>query len=173
MKIVLLILFVVIFPLTANAFTIKNTPFERKWDHQETQILSFDCMKNDRCRDFVHVLAGSDVHIVNKVVNNYLHYKPEVGDHWDSLDDIFSKRIGDCEEFVFVKTAILIALGFDPDKIKIHFMQIGKQYHLSLSYDDEFLDFQNLENFKDLFYMKLNQDGIQIVNQKVASNGHQ
>lgn len=166
-KLISSILFTLASLSTAHAgpVVINNSPFEINWLKSKQEIQKFSCKSNENCALLSKILDGIKYPSgVNTAINKFMHYKSEKIDYWDNPDHIYNSRQGDCEDIVIAKVVMLRELGFDMNKVDVQLMHRdkGDVWHLSLTYDGERMDYQNLSDFQTVFSMKVNQKGLYV-----------
>jgi len=74
---------------------------------------------------FIRDFGPNDqVMLVNEFVDRQLHYRSDLSlhskiDHWETPITALKKGLGDCEEYAIAKFAILVALGHNPEEMRI------------------------------------------------------
>ena len=76
---------------------------------------------------------------LNQLLPQYDAVTQNKEDHWASPKEFLTKGYGDCEDYVIIKYATLLKLGFDANKLyltTVHELYTGG-YHMVLSYFKE------------------------------------
>jgi predicted transglutaminase-like cysteine proteinase len=128
MKKLLCALFLVLFslPLMAEPFNSTALPFSNSEFMKKFSAISFQIDKHDFTGTRNDKLVA-----INQFVNGTIVYKDETVDVWSNPADTLSRGYGDCEDFAFLKMALLFQAGFDPRDVSLMIVMIPNQtrYH--------------------------------------------
>jgi predicted transglutaminase-like cysteine proteinase len=117
------------FTFQANAAITYNTvpipidvPTIDRWEEILKTFPNFDCSKFFDC-DTIKSLSNrtvvSKIGFVNAFVNSHIEYRTDAKDYWATPYETAMLKYGDCEDFVFLKMAMLYQIGVDIDDMQM------------------------------------------------------
>lgn len=83
---------------------------------------------------------------VNTSINRMVHYSTDdlvwnIRDYWATPVEMFSKGQGDCEDIAITKMLTLLEIGWDPDLLRLHYVNVaigsGVTPHMVLAYHED------------------------------------